>query len=333
MKGKMKRLFLVLIGIVILFNYSQALAQEKARIVIVQTSRIKPFDQGVDAIRNVIAGSEFRYETITRHHLDFDRVKDRKLPKILGAIEKIRPDIIFSMGTPATKCLLEGMKGMESINKIPIVFCTVYDPVGPGFVESLESPGGRVTGTLMRTPAKYQLELLKTIQPDLKSIGVPYQKTDRSSCLFVDDITREAKKMGIKVVSAPILKIEELKEAVEKINPLSEAFLTVPGALPCGKKAQDFLIPYCKKHKKILFGLTPTNVKWGALFSISCDWYGIGLQTGNQGLTILRGKSPKDIPVQFPRKRYLVVNLKTAKDIGINIPPDIIDVADKIYKK
>jgi len=242
---------------------------------------------------------------------------------------ELRPDVILSFGTPVTAAL------QRETRTIPIVFAIVSDPVGEGFVESLSHPGGNITGAAHLEPstgAKW-LELLQQIAPGLK----------RAAMIFNPDTAPGHGKyyMPAFETAARSLQVTPIPAAVHSIADL-EAVITDLGREPGGGfvAAADFFL--LNQGAQMLAAAAQNHVPavypWrelvaaGGLLSYGPDLEDIVRRTAPYVDRILHGAKPAELPVQFPTKFEMTVNVKTAKALGLTVPTTILLGADDVIE-
>jgi ABC-type uncharacterized transport system substrate-binding protein len=242
---------------------------------------------------------------------------------------ELRPDVILSFGTPVTAAL------QRETRTIPIVFAIVSDPVGEGFVESLSHPGGNITGAAHLEPSTggKWLELLQQIAPGLK----------RAAMIFNPDTAPGHGKyyMPAFETAARSLQVTPIPAAVHSIADL-EAVITDLGREPGGGfvAAADFFL--LNQGAQMLAAAAQNHVPavypWrelvaaGGLLSYGPDLEDIVRRTAPYVDRILHGAKPAELPVQFPTKFEMTVNVKTAKALGLTVPTTILLGADDVIE-
>jgi putative tryptophan/tyrosine transport system substrate-binding protein len=239
----------------------------------------------------------------------------------------LMPDAIVASNTPALAAL------REQTRTIPIVFAVVSYPVEQGFVQSLARPGGNITGfSAYDAPIMGKwLQLLKEVAPGVKWVTVMFNPdTAPYGALFYSSIEAAAPPLGVTVTAAPIHDDAGIEEAIA-------AQARVPGSgliiLPDSFNAthRDAIIAAATRHSLPLIGLD-TFPSDGGLMSYTTDTVDLHAQAASYVDRILRGANPADLPVQRPTKYSLVINLKTAKALGLTVPPGMLQLADEVIE-
>jgi putative tryptophan/tyrosine transport system substrate-binding protein len=213
---------------------------------------------------------------------------------------------------------------------IPIVFTTASDPVGNGFVQSLARPGGNLTGFTNSDPemgGKW-LQLLRELDPRIERVGVLFNpdSTSRKGRYFLDPLESEAASTGIKVTPLPLRDPAQIDEAVRGYSGspaggligLADSFLVIN---------RNALIAATAKYRVPMIYPFRYFIDAGGLIA-----YGPALEVrgGDYVDLILRGTKPGDLPVQSPRKYELLINRKSADELGLKISPALLARADEI---
>jgi len=250
----------------------------------------------------------------------------RRFAKELVAL---KPDVILAFGTPVTAVL------QRETRTIPIVFAIVSDPVGEGFVASLSHPGGNITGfhnSEASIGGKW-LELLTQIAPSVRRAAMIYNPDTAPGHgnYYMPDFETAARSLNVTPIAVPVRSSEELEAAIAGL-----------GLEPGGgfiAMADFFLL----NHRTSMIALAARNkvpavYPWrevptaGGLLSYGPDLEDIVRRAAPYVDRILRGANPTELPVQVPTKFEIVVNVKTAKALGLDVPPSILARADEVIE-
>src|SRR5262249_16444866 len=235
-------------------------------------------------------------------------------------------DLLVVAGGPAMRV------AMAATSKIPIVFVGGGDPVGLGLVKSLSRPGGNVTGvtTLDLELAPKRLEMLREIVPAIQKVLFVYDVTDKYTGLELKGYREAARRLGLVLMERPVRTREEAQATFGALRRRD-----VDGLL--GPWAMSLNIPGYLLATAARLGL-PSMVPdtWygdeGALGSYSADLYSSGRQAARLVDKILRGIPPSDIPIEIDNHIYFTLNLKTARTLRVNIPPETMRRADRVFQ-
>jgi putative tryptophan/tyrosine transport system substrate-binding protein len=236
-------------------------------------------------------------------------------------------DAIFTAGTPAIFALKEATKS------IPIVFFSTTDPIGTGVVASLAHPGGNITGISVLASDLWpkRLELLKEIFPKLSRVAMVWNKGNAGMALEAKATQDAAGPMGVALQDRGVKDPNELDvvfAVMTKDRP--DAFLALmdPVLNSYRKSILDFLV---KNRLPAIFE-DSARVEAGGLISYGPSYPDLFRRAASQMDNILKGTKPVDIPVEQPTKFELVINLKTAKQIGLTISPNVLARADRVIR-
>jgi putative ABC transport system substrate-binding protein len=240
----------------------------------------------------------------------------------------LAPDLILSSGTPTTAALV------QQTSTIPIVFAVVVDPVGSGFVASLTRPGRNVTGFMNLDPrmAGKWVELLKEISPRTVRVGIPIEPATSSYWeIYMPHFKVAAAALGIEVIPAMTHDMAEFEAFVTaQAREPNGGLIPLPGGFPLENRAE--IIALAARHRLPAVYWTRAFAQMGGLLSYGNDNADNWRRTASYVDRILKGQNPNELPVQFPIKFELLVNLKTAKGLGIDVPATLLTRADEMIE-
>jgi putative ABC transport system substrate-binding protein len=239
----------------------------------------------------------------------------------------LAPDVILAHGTSTVRPLLQVTR------TVPIVFPIAGDPVGAGFVDSLARPGGNVTGfmTLEFSFAGKWLELLKQIAPSVTRAVVLRDATQGGGTSTFAVIQAMAPSLGVEVTPVNLRDPSEIERAVAAFARSPNAgLIVVPGG--SASSLRGLIVALAARHK--LPAIYPGRhfVTSGGLMSYEPDYIDQYQRAAGYVDRILKGEKPADLPVQTPTKYELVLNLKTAKALGLTVPPTLLARADEVIE-
>jgi ABC-type uncharacterized transport system substrate-binding protein len=247
--------------------------------------------------------------------------------KFAAELLALAPDVILTPGTSALEPLLQATR------VVPIVFVHVADPVGAGFVESLARPGGNVTGF---TNIEYGvsgkwLELLKEITPRVTRAAVLRDSTLTSGTAQLAAIQAVAPSLGVEVSPINVRNAGEIERGVAAVARSANGGLIVP-ASGWAVRHRDLIITRAGQHKLPAVYFDRYFVTAGGLISYGPDLVDQYRQAAGYIDRILKGEKAADLPVQTPTKYQIVLNLKTAKALGFDIPTTLLARADEVIE-
>jgi putative ABC transport system substrate-binding protein len=240
----------------------------------------------------------------------------------------LQPDVIFAHSTPLVAALQRESRTM------PIVFAAVADPIGSGFVASLPRPGGNITGVMQyeATVTGKWLAMLKEIAPGLERAAfVANPETATYYDYYLRAAEAVAPSLAIDVVFSPIKNAADIERAIESLASAPNGGLVVmPDITPLIHR--DLIIALAARHRMPAVYYSRVFVAAGGLMSYGNDVADMFRQAASYVDRILRGDKPADLPVQTPTKFETVVNLKTAKALGLTVPPGLLVAADEVIE-
>jgi putative ABC transport system substrate-binding protein len=235
-----------------------------------------------------------------------------------------KPEVIFA----APGSVLAAVQ--RETRTIPIVFAQVANPVGAGFVASLARPGGNITGFALfdfSIGAKW-LELLKQIAPSVTRAAVIYDPVTPEAAGFVPMIEAAGRTFAIDVFTYSGRDISEIERAIDTFATTpNEGLISIPSALIANKS--DFVVSLTHRHSLPYVAAFRYVTASGGLASYGVDTIDLYKRAAAYIDRILRGEKPADLPVQLPTKYELVINLKTAKALGLELTPMLLARADE----
>jgi putative tryptophan/tyrosine transport system substrate-binding protein len=240
----------------------------------------------------------------------------------------LQPDVIFAMPTPAVAAL------QRETREIPIVFAAVADPIGSGFIASLPRPGGNITGVMQYEPsvAGKWLAMLKEIAPRLTRVAfVINPKTAPFYNYYLRAAEPLSQQFGIEVVPTFVENPTLISRAIESFAGVPNGGLLVPPDITTFRH-RELIIALAARHNLPAVYSFRLFVLAGGLMSYGVDLVDICRQAGSYADRILRGDKPADLPVQAATKFETAVNLKTAKVLGLTVPPGLLVAADDVVQ-
>jgi putative tryptophan/tyrosine transport system substrate-binding protein len=258
------------------------------------------------------------------HWAGADAEKIRKHATELAALT---PDVILASGSVTVAPLLQATR------TVPIVFVVVPDPVGAGFVDSLARPGGNATGFVQfeyGLSGKW-LELLKEIAPPMTRAAVLRDAAIPAGTGQFGAIQSVAPSVGVEVSPINIRDAGEIERAVAAFARSANGGLIVTGSA-LAQLHRNLIITLAARHKLPAVYFERFFVSGGGLISYGPDLVDQYRRAAGYVDRILRGEKPADLPVQHPTKYELVINLKTAKALGLDVPPSLLARADEVIE-
>ena len=250
-----------------------------------------------------------------------------RMLKLAKELLNLRPDVILASGTQAA------LTSRQQTLSIPIVFVQVLDPVAVGLVSNLARPEGNVTGmtNFQSSIAGKWLQVLKECVPTIKRIALVFDPTNPSWAPYVQAVEKSAHSFNVELTPASARDIAEVKDAVASFaKQPNGALIVLPS--PLATSHRDALVSLAAQYR--LAAIYPYSyfAAGGGLMSYGIDVVNSYRQAASYVDQILKGTKVADLPVQQPTKFDLVVNLKTAKTLGIKIPHSVLALADRVIE-
>jgi putative ABC transport system substrate-binding protein len=250
-----------------------------------------------------------------------------EIRKHAAELAALAPDVLLAGGTSSIGPLLEATR------TVPIVFTIANDPVGSGLVDSLAKPGGNATGfmTFEFSMAPKWLELLKQIAPGVTRVAILRDATQSFAMSLFAAIQAVASSLGVEAIPLNLRDAGEIEQSLA-------TFARSPngGLIPAGSAAavrhRGLIITLAARHKLPAVYWERFFVAAGGLMSYGPDLVEQFQQAAGYVDRILKGERPADLPVQAPTKYELAVNLKTAKALGLEVPPTLLARADEVIE-
>jgi putative ABC transport system substrate-binding protein len=251
--------------------------------------------------------------------------REERFAEIAAEFVRLRADVIFTGGNAV-------LAVKQATSAVPIVFGMATDPVGSGFVASLARPGGNVTGLSLQQAdlAGKRLELLRGVIPDLHRIGIIANSGYPAAVLEMGEVAAAAGSLGFAVALLEIGRTEDIAPAFDMLGGRVDALYVCTDALVNVNQIRINTLAVGKRWST-MYGARE-QVAAGGLMSYAPNYPNQFRRAADFVDKILRGTKPADIPVEQPTKFDLVVNLITAKALGLTIPETLLATADEVIQ-
>lgn len=243
------------------------------------------------------------------------------------SFEQDKVNLIYALSTPVITA------AKAATVTTPIVFCIGSDPVTGGLVESFVKPGGRLTGVhfLVRDLTAKRLEILKEIVPKLSRVVTFYDSTDRVASEAAALARDEAKRLGLRLVERQVGSVDELRKELQALKTgESEAFLFTADTRVAAQA--QLIIDAANARKLPTMFQEQSLVGKGGLASYGQNYYEIGRLAARYVQRVLQGTHPKNLKIETVENVELAINLQTAKQLGLTVPPEVLARAQKVIK-
>jgi putative tryptophan/tyrosine transport system substrate-binding protein len=252
--------------------------------------------------------------------------RTERYTEIAAELVKLKVDVIVTWASAPV------LAAKKSTALIPIVFAAQMDPVGAGVVASLARPGGNVTGmSIQQTDtAGKRLELLREVVPNLGRLAIMANVGAPGAVLEMREVDATARTLGLEVTTREIRQAEDIAPAIEELKSRADALYVATDPLVFNNRIRINTLAQGARLPTI-YGARE-YVDAGGLMSYGPNWTDLFRRAAEQVDKILRGAKPADIPVEQPTKFDLIVNLKTAKELGLTVPPSLLGRADEVIE-
>jgi ABC-type uncharacterized transport system substrate-binding protein len=254
--------------------------------------------------------------------------RDDRLEAIVTEVAALPPDVIVAAGARIVKAM------QDKTRAVPIVMAPVTDPIGAGFITSYARPGGNVTGLAFQDAELItkRLELLKELLPGLTRVTALYDPFTLAGppLRALAAIKQAAQQLGIELEGNEVRRVEDLAPALAHAQQNSQAVVQMSAAF--FSTHRQVLVEEAMRNRLPLSCEQPGFVALGCLVSYGPDFADFRRRAATYVDKILKGARPADLPVEQPTKFELVINLKTAKALGLTVPPSLLARADEVIE-
>jgi putative ABC transport system substrate-binding protein len=245
-------------------------------------------------------------------------IENAKANKALAAelVKKFaaaKMDLILTVGTHATLAILHDIKD------VPIVFTQVYDPVEAGIAKGWQSSGNNTTGATTKIPMSKLMDSLKLFLP-VKNLAVLYTPGEKNSESQLGDLQEIQAQYGIKIFPVPLTKPEEVQQLLPIVLRTTDALYITGSNFVDGQIA--IIVDMATTARRVTISHLEDLIEKGVLLGVGPNSYQVGRLAGRKAVEIFKGAKPSAIPIETPKQIEVMINLKTAKAGGFQIPPD-----------
>jgi putative ABC transport system substrate-binding protein len=252
-----------------------------------------------------------------------------RMQQLAKELIELRPDLIQVTTTPATAAVL------RETHTIPVVFSIVSDPLGSGFVESFARPGGNATGfvNLEDSVAGKWLELLKELAPQTTRVSILFNPKTAPHAFYLKLLEAAAPSLGLTLKVVQVSNAGEIEAEIDQLAQRSDAGLVIlPDIFTVAQAQREMIIALTARHRIPAVYPGAFYSRAGGLVSYGIDNPDLQRRAAAYVDRILKGAKPQELPVQLPTKFELVINLKTAKALGLTVPDKLLSTADEVIE-
>ena len=234
-------------------------------------------------------------------------------------------DLILAIATPNAQA------AANVITDTPVLFTAVTDPEEAGIVDSMEHPGGNLTGTTDMNPVAQQIELIREFIPEITDLGVLYNPGEVNSVVQVDLVKEAAAEMGIKLHEATVSNSSEVSLAASSlVGDVDAVYVPTDNIIV---SALPSVLNITNQNNIPVFASENGQVRQGAIATLGIDYRLLGIQTGKMAARVLNGADTAEMSVESSDELKLYLNTKAAENLGLEIPAAVSDRADVIYEE
>jgi putative ABC transport system substrate-binding protein len=251
--------------------------------------------------------------------------RSERFPEIMAEFDRMKVDVIVTSGAAL-------LAAKQAASDIPIVFAIAADPVGSGLVASLAQPGGNVTGLSLQQAegAGKRLELLREVVPSLRRLAIMANVGSRGAAIDAGEAEAAARTFNLETVASEIRRAEDIAPAFEALKGRVDALYVAGDPLVVTNRMRINILALAAR----LPTTYPSRefVETGGLMSYGANYPDLFRRAGEYVDKILRGAKPANLPIEQPTKFDLVVNLTTAKALGLEVPATVLARADEVIE-
>ena len=286
----------------------------------VDKDRLASFQRGMNAL-GYIEGKNIALD------LRYAAVQSGAIPELLAELIGHKPNVLVVYGESAI------LAAKHAAGSIPVVMTVHPDPIGDGIVASLAHPGGNITGLsdLHTVLAPKRLEILKEVVPAASRVAVLFHAANPTMLRQLKDIEDIAPSFHVTILPAPVAGADDFDGAFSMMRKEHAGALLVLGSPLIGINRPKILELAIKNRLPAIYTLSE-NAAAGGLMSYGANFQELWRRAATYVDKILKGAKPADLPIEQAAKFDLVINLKTAKQIGLTIPPNVLARADKVIR-
>ncbi|PTV99288.1 MULTISPECIES: ABC transporter substrate-binding protein [Halanaerobium] len=324
MKNILKKSYLLVLIVLLISSFSMNLAAQEYEIGISQFVEHPSLDLAREGFIDQLAEEGFVDGENIEIDLQNAQADFATAQTIAQRFNQNKVDLVLAIATPSAQTAANVLKNT------PVLITAVTDPVEAGIVKSMEKPGANITGTTDMNPVAKQLELIRNFLPEVKDIGILYNPGEVNSTVQVKLAKEKAKEMGVNLEEATVSNSSEVSLAVSSLVDNVDAIYVPTDNIIVS--AMPTVLQIAHNRKIPVFASENNSVEQGAVATLGIDYYQLGRQTGSMAARILNGSDPAKMPVESSKELKLYINQKSTEEIGLEIPAELLESADTIFK-
>lgn len=322
-----RKIFCFVLAAMLVALCARADAQQvkEARMAVIGAPEEPRFSEIVRGLKNGLVELGYTPRSLVIEEVRIPRAEEKTVNSKVDALLQRGAQVFFLIGSRLLRPVREVSK------EVPVVFITPGDPAAAGLVASLARPGGNTTAMTFEYPelSGKRLDLLKELAPKVRRVLAVYDPRDPSPRQGIRAARQAAPTLGLTLIEREARGRDELRSALESMAK-ADAYLSIPGGIPTGFYDEINQMTISKRLPAIFHARSRSIAD--ALASYGASDVQIAHESARQIDKILRGAKAGELPVERPLKLDFVINLKTAKQIGLTIPPSVLARADRVIR-
>lgn len=275
---------------------------------------------------------ELEKQGVAAQTLTFALRGDRSDAELPRRILERKPKVIVAVGTDAVQLLKAYYEKLPPSQQIPVVFTMVIDPVGLSLIGSAERSGGRFAGVALAVRPHRQLRALLDTAPIVRHVGVIYNPKEPVFQQMVAQAREDAARLGLTLVEAHAESAAQVPNALAALQGEVDALWLIPDPVCAVPESFQQILNWAQTHKIPLLAFAESFVRRGALLGIGVDMAEQGALAAELAVRILNGERPEEMPLLTPRRLLAYYNRKTARELNLEIPPMLLNLAEKVFE-
>jgi len=306
-----------------LITFLQPSKQDKIIVGIAQWVSNPQYEKNIQGFKDGLAKEGYREGKNIEFNTKLSSADKEKQRQIVQSFVQAKVDLMYSLTTPGT------LIAKKATNTIPIVFSIVTYPVEAKLIDSMKSSKNNLVGTRNYIPPSRQYYAFERIYSKTKTLGIVHRKGEPNSIIQFNAYKKILTPRGINVVDIAATDLDNLRQQlISTIDQVDSLFSACDTLIQSGGEA--IVIEISKQYKKPTFTCNKDGVLQGALIGNIADFYEIGKISGEKAALILKGSKPEWLQTESPREDHILINQKTADELGITIPKDLLRSAKDI---
>lgn len=317
-------LICILLGALIFSNICYADKSDIKKVFISQVAEHPALDATTRGIIDALAQHNYQRGKNLDLRVESAQSNGALAAQIANKFVQQQPDVVVAVGTLTAQSFVK----YAVTKKVTLIFASVTDPLSTHIVKSIVKPGNNTSGVSNFVALEPQLKLFKNLQPQLQNLGILYNPGEINSVIMVQQLEQIAPKFNLKIIKQAVPRTMDILQAATKLANISDAiFISNDNSM---LSAMQSIIKAANAKKIPVYVSDTDAVSHGALAALGPNQYDIGLQAGTMIAQLLKGSDIAQMPVQFPQKTELYLNLRAAQLLNIKVNPELQRNAAKI---